>query len=448
LDVRASGYVAMKLLVGIISALPAFCDAALRTKTSLDSSVTGAIAVSMQKESDKIADRSRLLMPEARTLDSIQTSLLGMVKGRVQHGAAQAPSADMIGFLNGIGAMINETMKPNILNRKNIIQTDMDGTWANVTNPPCQSPTSDTFVAELNALSATHITCRDSESIASDTYTQCVEGNKIISDNDHSHCLLYNGLNQFPNVGETCKMKQPTPVPTIGHYLLDMEKLFENLESQVLDAKWKCHNQSGTTPEDCGHKYCSYQDQKKQCREHQADFEGRACEIHQNFTCTGFNSCIDRAWQAYADARQEGVDNQPGLQAEWRALLRIECLLSALMQDQSLLEAAIDVCKQSVFSDAEVLLTFHGVAPAKPGCAPPTDMQPGTALFGSRWYPGLPFNTPAETCAASCCSNQPYVPGYDSGAQCPYTPDTGGGGGGSPRSLGDSTARNLFASPR
>jgi len=387
-------------------------------------------------------------MPEANTLESIQTSLLGMVKGRVQHGAQQAPTPEMIAFLDEIGTMINETMKRNILNRKNTIQTDMDGTWANVTNPPCQSPTSNAFVGELNALAATHNACRDSESIASNTYTQCVEGNQIISDNGNAHCQLYNELNQFPNVPETCRMNQPTPVPTIGHYLLDMERVFTDLESRVLDAKRRCRNSSDVTPEDCGNKYCSYQEQKKQCRTDQAAFEDRACEIHRNFTCTGFNSCINRTWQAYADARQEGVDNQPGLQAEWRALLRIECLLNALKQDASQVGAAIDVCKQSVFSDAEVILTFHGVAPAKPTCAAPTDMQPGTALFGSRWYPSLPLNTPAETCASSCCSNRPFVPGYDSGAQCPYTPpETTTTPAplvpGAP-TLGDSSAQNLF----
>jgi len=249
-----------------------------------------------------------------------------------------------------------------------------------------------------------------------------VQGNSIIGSSTTAGCSEYRALLEFPNIQATCKMKNPTPVPTIGHYLLEMERYFAGMELKIANAKKKCIHSNTTSVEDCGFKFCNYQDEKLECNRAQQAFEERSCTIHKQYTCQKFNSCIDANWAAYAEAVEGAKLNDPGMKAEWRSLLRVECLIEALQQDGSEVGAAIDACKEESFSDADVALTYHGDAPGKPSCDDPHDLSPGTALFGSRWYQGLPYVAPAVSCASSCCSSPAYVPAMDQGVTCPYVP--------------------------
>ena len=62
------------------------------------------------------------------------------------------------------------------------------------------------------------------------------------------------------------------------------------------------------------------------------------------------------------------MENEVANRAEWRAVLRISCLLEALRLPDEELEVAIDACKAKRHSTKEVELKYHGKAPAQRPC--------------------------------------------------------------------------------
>lgn len=397
----------MKFLVLLVClAFPSFDAASLRRSK-------------MTFIEEQMSMQMKLMMPEKATLNNIEASILNMARTKKQGGSG----TNLTAFLDQIQELIDNTMKKNIVQRKDQTQFDLDGAWANLTT--CTHPNDTTLVNTLAELDSEHVKCRsEQDAMWSDYDATCIVARQIFENERKALCDAYEQAKVFPTPATTCVMNENTPVPTIGHYLIDMEKYFSDAYDALLLKKQRCDIAMATPfpNEDlCGNKICQCYDKKIDCEKHQEAFEKPACEGHKTYTCSHFSDCYAEKKDIYDSVVTLAQENEVANKAEWRAVLRIECLLNALRVSDDELEAAIDACKAKTYATTPVELKYYGSAPAERSCTE-VYYAPGSAVFSSSWYSGLSIATPAASCASSCCMAEEFSPAYPAGANCPYVP--------------------------
>ncbi|CAE7834831.1 unnamed protein product [Symbiodinium necroappetens] len=370
---------------------------------------------------EQMSMQMKLMMPERATLNNIEASVLNMAKLRQsKHGEG---GSNLTGFLDQIQDLIDKTMKTNIVTRQNQTQLDLDTAWANLST--CPHPNDTDFVDTLAELDKGHTECRTTQDTMWSTYKQtCITEREIFENEKKAICDQYKSINVFPNPTTTCVMAEGTAVPTIGNYLTAMEEHFTKKHETLKEWKDKCDTALATPfPGDplCFEKVCTYYDKKIDCDKQQATFEQKSCDLHRTYRCSSYTSCYDQRKDVYGNVVSLAKESEVAAKAEWRAVKRIECLINALRVAESELEGAIDACKAKRHTTEPVELTYHGDPPAARSCQE-VYLQPGSAVFSSTWYTGMPVDAPAASCASSCCMAEAFNPTYPSTVTCPYVP--------------------------
>lgn len=400
----------MKLVLVVCLALNAFQSDAASLRRSGRSKLTFI--------EEQMTMQMKLMMPEKSTLNNIEASVLNMARAKKKHGSG---GSNLTAFLDQIQALLEDTMKKNILQRKEQTQYDLDGSYANLST--CTHPNDTTLVNTIAELDEEHVKCRGEQDVMwSDYDSTCIVARQIFENERKALCDAYEQARVFPAPATTCVMNEGTPVPTIGHYLIDMEKYFSDAYDALYLKKQRCDIAMATpfpNEELCGHKICQYYDKEIECDKKQEAFELPACDGHKKYTCGHYTDCYAEKKDVYDSVVTLAQENEVANKAEWRAVLRIECFINALREPEDELEAAIDACRAKTFSTAPVELKYHGAAPAARSCTE-VYLQPGSAVFSSAWYAGLSTATPAASCASACCMAEEFNPGYPAGANCPY----------------------------
>jgi len=380
------------------------------------------LASQMKLIEEKMTRRMKLTNPESATLKNIESSILGMAQTRISKEDHKAEASNLTVFLNEISDLLEKTMKANLLLRKNQTQEDLDEAWANLST--CLHPNDTDYDAGLKMLSSQHSHCRlEEDSIWADYDTACIVARQLWENQKKAICDAYEAARVFPSPAKTCEMSEGTATPTIGNYLLEMEKFYTDTYNDLLDKKLKCDNATATPfkNEDlCHEKICSYYDKKIACDTKQASFEDKACGLHKNYTCLKYTECYDEKVQLYGSVVALAEEGEATSKVEWRAVLRIECLISALLLEDGELAPAIEACKAKTYSTLPVELAYHGAAPATRVCQE-VFLQPGTAVFSNKWYNGLPDDAAAETCTCSCCMSETFSSTYPDSVKCPFS---------------------------
>ncbi|CAK9077694.1 unnamed protein product [Durusdinium trenchii] len=368
---------------------------------------------------ERMFARMKDVSPEKTTLKNMEKSILSMAASR----RSKSGTTDLSDFLKEIQELLENTMKKNILQRVAQTQADMDSGYGNLSS--CTHPEDLDYNDAVKSLSTTHVECRNEQNAAWMDYdTTCILARQIQENERIALCNAFQAANIFPNPATTCSMDEGTKVPTIGNYLGEMAKFFRGEYDILYEKKMKCDNATNTpfkNEELCKEKICLYYDQKIACDEKQKAMEEKACQLHKTYTCALFGECYTEKVELYDGIVTLAKESEEALQSEWQAVLRIECLVKALGMEDSEVDAGITACKEKGYSTEEVAFNYKGDAPAARTC---TDvfLQPGTAVFSNHWYSGLPSNTPAESCACTCCRDTEYLPGYPAAAACPYVP--------------------------
>ncbi|CAJ1373657.1 unnamed protein product [Effrenium voratum] len=368
---------------------------------------------------EQMSMQMKMMMPEKATLDHIEASILNMARSKTSK--QDTSGSNLTAFLDQIQDLLDTTMKKNILQRQNQTQNDLDEAYANMTT--CTHPNDTDLVESLKQLDETHLQCRqEQDRMWSDYNTTCIVARKIFEDEKEAVCNAYEQAKVFPPPVTTCAMGAGTPVPTIGHYLIDMEKFFTAAYDALAAKKHACES-IGDFPNDelCKQKICEYHDKRIGCDKTQEAFEKPACDGHKQYQCSGYSDCYAQKKDIYDNVNTLAKENEKAAKAEWRAVLRIECLLQALTVPEGEIEEAISACKAKTHSTKPVELTYRTEVPAERACTE-VYLQPGMAAFSSTWYAGLPTATPAASCASACCMAESFNPTYPSDVACPYVP--------------------------
>jgi len=307
-------------------------------------------------------------------------------------------------------------MKSSILSRYNASQLSLDSTWSNYT-AGCTSPGQAPF-SQYTHLNDQHLTCRSTEQTYYQSYTSCLADDLVVAQAAALRCTRFNELrNDFSQYRNLCQMQANTAAPTIGNYLIYMEAKFREALQNLSDANETCNNATTTMapPVNCNNLLCDWQVKRYDCDTKQQNFENQACLLSRDYTCSRYTSCWSMKKNAYDQAAQSANASQSGLKAEWRSVMRIECLIDALGYPAAQLQSQIDACIARTHSTVPVTFTFYGPTLPVPACnqANFQNMTPGNAAFSTRWYAnlvdvvnavedgrqvGLPL-----TCASSTC---------------------------------------------
>jgi len=401
-------------LITLASLASTLMFAVVSEEVSEASSLRSKLAFIKERMSIRMKDVS----PEKTTLMNIEKSIMSMAASK-----SKGQQTDLTAFLKEIEALLENTMKKNIRNRVAQTQADLDSGYGNLSS--CTHPEDLDYNTAVESLSSTHVDCRNQQNAAWMDYdTTCILAREIRLNEIRALCNAFQTANVFPNPATTCAMDEGTKVPTIGNYLGDMAKFFRSEYDILYEKKFKCDNATNTPfphEELCKQKICEYYDQKISCDEKQKSMEEKACTLHRSYTCSLFGECYTEKVDIYNGLVTLAKENEGAIKSEWIAVSRIECLVNALQLQDAEVDAGITACKEKSYSTDAVALTFKGDAPAQRSCKD-TFLQPGTAVFSTKWYSGLPTNTPAESCASTCCMDTAYTPGYPKDAACPYVP--------------------------
>lgn len=358
--------------------------------------------------------RTSLQMPEKSALDGMEASLMSMAKQKMDEGESET-AANLTSFLSQIQDIIDQTMKTSILTRYNSSQQLLDSSWSNYT-ASCSSP-SDAPFSQYTSLNDQHLTCRSTEQTYYQSYTSCLADELVITQAAAARCATFNQLNAMQQYASLCQMQPSTAAPTIGNYLIYMEDKFREALQNLSDAQDTCNNASTTTAPtvSCDNLLCDWRLKRYDCDTKQQNFENQACLLSREYTCSISTSCWSAKKNTYDQAAQSANASQPGLKAEWRSVMRIECLIAALGFPADQLQSQIDACIARTHSTVPVTFTFYGPTLPVPACNQDNfqNMTPGNAAFSTRWYAnlvdvvnavedgrqvGLPL-----TCASSTC---------------------------------------------
>lgn len=357
--------------------------------------------------------KNNLYMPEKSALDEMEASLVSMARDRETQGSAAANLTD---FLTQIQDIIDQTMKQSILARYNTSQTSLDTTWATYTTG-CAG-VGDAPWSEYTPINTQHVACRGQEESAYTSYTDCLNDQAIIQGATAARCAAYNNLNTMSRYSPSpCVMQANTQAPTIGNYLRHMKQYWQTELANLRAARNDCSNVTTTSgpTTNCDALYCTWMAKRYQCDDYQRSFENGACLLSRNYTCARYTGCMSAKANAYNEAHSSANASQAGLQAEWRAVKRIECLIDSLGAPAAQLQSQIDACIARTHSTTQVTFTYYGPTAPVPICdqSQYTNMTPGNAAFSTRWYSGVTLTVSASedgravgtprTCASSVC---------------------------------------------
>eukprot|EP00930_Biecheleria_cincta_P097827 TRINITY_DN89515_c0_g1_i1.p1 TRINITY_DN89515_c0_g1~~TRINITY_DN89515_c0_g1_i1.p1 ORF type:complete len:437 (-),score=72.66 TRINITY_DN89515_c0_g1_i1:300-1610(-) len=398
-----------KLILSLVLSCIPGCESSAAT-----SRVMNFMEKHKQAHALSLSQKEKLYMPEKSALDEMEASLVSMAKERITQGSAAANLTD---FLSQIQQIIDQTMVTSILSRYNASQTLLDTTWANYTAGGCQAPGNAPW-SQYTPYNDQHVTCRAEIQAVYTSYQSCRDDQAVIDTAAQARCAAYNQLNTMSKYSPSpCVMPPLTATPTIGNYLRHMLQYWQTEKANLIAAREGCQNVTTTSGPnvDCNSLYCTWLQKRYECDQYQQRFENGACSLSREYTCSIYTGCMTAKKNAYDAAHASANASQPGLQAEWRAVKRIECLISALGYPASQLQAQIDACIALTHSTTQVTFTFYGPTTPVPVCDQTlyANMTPGNAAFSTRWYSGISSSVSAvedgrqvgspKTCASSTC---------------------------------------------
>eukprot|EP00931_Biecheleriopsis_adriatica_P011661 TRINITY_DN11273_c1_g1_i1.p1 TRINITY_DN11273_c1_g1~~TRINITY_DN11273_c1_g1_i1.p1 ORF type:complete len:418 (+),score=74.88 TRINITY_DN11273_c1_g1_i1:25-1254(+) len=362
-----------------------------------------------------LAQHEKLVLPEKATLQHMEDSLIKMAVQK----KADAAGTDLSQFLQQILNIIEGTMKGNIINRVNQTQERLDNASESLANCSNEFYPNASLLIYLNASHTEHLHCRQTQS-QKEAAKRIACDDAVAGQTQAILCREAELKKVIPIPADVCTMAEGTLVPTIGNYLIQMENYWKTRYEQAVEADERCANATDPGNDDCRNKTCEAEDQRIRCQKKQQLFEEKACELNSQYSCSSYSSCYSTRQTTLLDEIDDAQNDLSGLKAEWRSIMRIECLVQALNATEGDIGTQIDICKSKRHT-AALTLSIPDV-PNQTACTPWVDLKPGTALFGVNWYSTLPEDASALQCASSSCCSHPssplILPGYSDGVNC------------------------------
>eukprot|EP00440_Ansanella_granifera_P068013 gb/GFBE01073781.1/.p1 GENE.gb/GFBE01073781.1/~~gb/GFBE01073781.1/.p1 ORF type:complete len:384 (+),score=85.48 gb/GFBE01073781.1/:1-1152(+) len=256
----------------------------------------------------------------------------------------------------------------------------------------------------LKERSARHRACREVESSVWSTMQGCESICEVKNNTAQSYCEAFRTINVYPPTGD-CKWSNNHMKSTLP-YMMALRDDYLQRYRHWAGNKSLCSNHTSRVTDcyaSCKDQEKAYYDKKAECDRYQSDLEAHACG--ETPECTKYKCCYDTKKEAWETTNASVAAQEASLIVEYRALLRIDCLLKAFNNSiaaaTSDLSAGIEVCRGTTFS-AGPYVTYYDIKDNPiSDCA--SKLAPGSQTWIAEYYSNLPEHTAFATCSASCC---------------------------------------------
>eukprot|EP00440_Ansanella_granifera_P039615 gb/GFBE01042968.1/.p1 GENE.gb/GFBE01042968.1/~~gb/GFBE01042968.1/.p1 ORF type:complete len:479 (+),score=139.67 gb/GFBE01042968.1/:1-1437(+) len=357
---------------------------------------------------------------KSQGLEALADQIVHLAKS----GSLQNPDAGMQEAVEDIQAIVVD-MKEAINASNDAAQQSMDDKRAALDK--CTAPATmdlGVFTAGLDPSADDVVTCREEERGFKVNYTDCETEKERCSNTTacchpllqpNAYCLPVGGASPQPSVLESqCNGRSKCKLDDLNAMLTYFQGKMTELnaaDQACTDSRAGCVDGADCTP-----LKNEWDTKNDACDAIQIGFEQAFCTHAQTTEASwaNYSSCYDSA-DANLKAEETKQRNiLPGRQQEWRGVLRIECLLSALSQSTVEAQTAkLEQCIDTTYGEshwAHLQLTYPSEAadyPTKATCSEVLK-APGSEHFKNTYYSEVLDMIPEELSTYHCVAVTEY----------------------------------------
>eukprot|EP00933_Yihiella_yeosuensis_P027006 TRINITY_DN2094_c5_g1_i1.p1 TRINITY_DN2094_c5_g1~~TRINITY_DN2094_c5_g1_i1.p1 ORF type:complete len:413 (+),score=81.94 TRINITY_DN2094_c5_g1_i1:52-1290(+) len=378
---------------------------------SMNSALASQAKLRLQRIQDSVqkelaaADLGQLMPFDGMNLDGIEASLLSM--------AQEGSTPGLTPFVTEINTLVAQ-MKGAVATQSRTSQSSLTRAWSTFT--ACSFSASSEFKA-LQTLNSSHRACSDEESTLYADWQKCLTKCTDPCQYSNYECEKFNAINKYPAVGR-CRVTDQTMYPKTREWMVQLRDVFRDEYFKWADQKHKCDTRKKVCTDcysECSTKEKAYKLKETTCSTYQSNLEKSACDKGTN-TCQEYFRCYDTAKKEWEKVEKVTEVQETAFLAEFRGLLRIECLLEAFKQNLEqgvALAPRIAACRDKDYKTTaftgHLRINYPNITSNKRrDClnetgAKANGQSPGSPGWIKAFYSNMPDNTYYETCDACCC---------------------------------------------
>ncbi|CAE7196383.1 Nrx-IV [Symbiodinium natans] len=382
-----------------------------RLATGLDNTQSSASAI--------FADLSSLALSSSLTIGQNATqardSLNKMESLLLSLGRQPTTDSSMVETATMIGRILEDSMKAAIRTQLALQQNSLETAVGTINACASHLKYNEAKVLrdQVPGLAAEHQQCRQDEGRKAELVDDCEQS---LANHKASHATARVGCDaviDYPSGGRgLCNNR----VGSVADHYRSLHTFWDEY------LKWYDGNMTicnalqekvQSTSTNCSNLSAARDAQRRRCNSQQAKLDTTSCGFvtSAEYGCAAYSRCYDQTLASFISLNSTIAEEEQTLRQEWRAVLRIECLLKALLSDNK--HAAIDGCIGRVHNLDEISVNYappptplNETYPHNTVCKNLTDYVPVTAAYAKRWYDGLPTSAQAESRIVRFCPSQ------------------------------------------
>lgn len=376
---------------------------------------------------DQVPEMPRLQAPKVTSdakdeqIQNLERSVLNLVN--------QGASPGMVAFVEELRQLVDGKMKKELRNQQNTTQSTLNAhfgaiahcaqqDWREVLDvalgQDVKANASSVESFGLQPLAQKHRLCRWGEWQRWEEKTSTQAAMEKSKETKDYLCGLYAGneSHRAAPVGDSgnCVMGSKYPASSQTRhidFLRDQLAWWEDQLQQIQTSRVQCTAASEAYDSALAmfqQASTAHADVQKTCNATQVQLDEASCryKAYSQKKCELIAHCADTAWQTYHDTWNEALTEAQFLQAQMRALLRIECYLGAFQLSN--MTDGILQCKRKDFHNHTHVtsLAFQPQAqPAAHSCLVDKENVAGFCVYEGKYYANT--SNLSQPCAASCC---------------------------------------------
>jgi len=336
------------------------------------------------------------------SVHDLESSIVNILDNNATGKPKKGGKTDLGKTVGVMVKMVNDDMKPKVIDAKKAAQAQLDGLY-NAFDACTGKKTSAMLgvpaaVRTKKKQSTNHKNCRKRQADKQAKADGCAAVQKAEEDAKKAACDGQDALSTDPNKeADTCHTnggeKYSQWVDRIDTWITTKAGVYRKAAKACKVAGGKAARQKKT----CDPLVKASNEDKTSCDAMQEALETTTCTIATTATktCGEYVACYNAARQALQEQLPAIKKLEANRRAEWRALMRMECLLK-LFADGEAEEKEVDKCKEKTHKTDHLNLKY-GKMPDPEKCESPV-ADPCGSQYVSEEYAGLPSDAPAKDC--------------------------------------------------
>eukprot|EP00931_Biecheleriopsis_adriatica_P054922 TRINITY_DN32373_c0_g1_i1.p1 TRINITY_DN32373_c0_g1~~TRINITY_DN32373_c0_g1_i1.p1 ORF type:complete len:681 (-),score=98.55 TRINITY_DN32373_c0_g1_i1:39-2081(-) len=342
-------------------------------------------------------------------LSALEASLMSM--------AREGATPELKPFIEQIDEMV-EDLKTEVDAQANKSQKKLDDAWTPFKE--CNWKYQNVWFNVTDLLNQ-YRNCTSRESGFATDWLTCTSGCQYKHDVALELCTQFENaaVNHYPPT-DKCLLRQPIFDQTTRPHMQRLMQFYKQSYDAWYTLKIVCDNAKQEAEEceaTCTPKYSAWQATVMQCNADQRELEGGACQAEED-ACGKYVQCYNTTMNLWMDVNTTVAEEEIAFTAEYRGLLRIECLLDAFLlsiNGSQTLSKGVEDCQKKVYTGSTYighLWIYYYDLSQNPfyDCLNGGSLRehiPGTDEWINKYYSLPPIHTQANACESHCCGSTP-----------------------------------------